>query len=236
MKSGTLKSHQSALLAAAGASILLWAIPGAQWAMLPLTYLNTHVHELCHALATQATGGHVEMIKVFANGSGVTPVLGGSIFVLAASGYLGATLVGTWLILASRSEAGARNALYALAGALVFSMVVWVRGDAVGVASGIFWIAAILGVARYARGATLLFLAQFVGVQQGLNSIGSVYDLLKISLATDAHSDARIMQVTTGVPASVWAVAWCMISLSLLTLGLRKAWSQSPRVRTSRAG
>lgn len=229
MKSQTLRPHQTALITAAIASVVVAVVPVLQSALLPLIYLNTHVHEQCHALATVGTGGQVEGMKVFANGSGVTPALGGSVPLLASAGYLGASLVGMTMLMTARTEKGARITLWTMAAILSLGMIAWLRGDAIGVASGIFWIVALMGIARYAKGMTLLTLAQFIGVQQCLNSINSVFELLQISVRTEMHSDAKIMEAHFGLPAMFWAGMWCLISVALLMLGLRKAWWSTPR-------
>jgi hypothetical protein len=236
MKSQSLRPHQTALLSAALASAVMFAVPGVQWALLPLIYLNTHVHEICHALASTGTGGDVEYILVHANGSGVTPVLGGSTPILASAGYLGASLAGMFILMAGRTENAARIVLRTMAAVMAIAMLIWLRGDGIGLASGIFWVAALLGIAQYARGMTLLVLTQFIGVQQCLNSVTSIYDLLHISARTEMHSDAKIMEATYGLPAIFWAVLWCAISVTLLMLGLRKAWSTTPRPRPAFRG
>lgn len=230
MKSQSLRPHQTALLSAALVSAVIMAVPVLQLALLPLVYLNTHVHELCHAIATQGTGGEVagEGMKVFANGSGVTPALGGNTAILASAGYLGASLVGMLILMIGRTEKTARIVLRTMAVVMGIGMLAWLRGDAIGVASGVFWVVALLGIAQYAKGMTLLTLTQFIGVQQCLNSINSVFDLFQISARTELHSDAKIMQAHFALPAVFWAGMWCVISVGLLTLGLRKAWGTPP--------
>lgn len=232
MKSQSLRPHQTALLSAAVVSAIVMAVPVLQSALLPLMYLNTHVHELCHAIATQSTGGVVagDGMRVFANGSGVTPAMGGNTAILASAGYLGASLVGMLILMTGRTEKSARVVLRTMAIVMGIGMVAWLRGDAIGVASGTFWVVALLGIAQYAKGMTLLTLTQFVGVQQCLNSINSVFDLFQISARTEMHSDAKIMQAHFALPAVFWAGMWCLISVALLTLGLRKAWS-TPRMK-----
>lgn len=229
MKSQSLRPHQTALVVAAIASVVVALVPVLQTVFLPLTYLNTHVHELCHALATVGTGGSVEYINVFANGSGVTPARGGNVALLASAGYLGASLVGMVILMTGRTEKHARIVLRTMAAVMGLGMLAWLRGDAVGLVSGVFWVAALLLISKYAKGMTLLTLTQFIGVQQCLNSINAVFELLEISVRTEMHSDAQIMQAHFGLPAMFWAGMWCLISVGLLTLGLRKAWWTTPR-------
>jgi hypothetical protein len=221
-----MRPHQRAILFAALASVVVWAIPGLQYMMLPVQYLNTHLHELMHALAGQASGGDVGYIKVFANGGGVTLSRGGSMWLIAPAGYVGAAVIGAGMIWMSRTAEGARNTMRLLAIVLALAMLLWVRGDFVGVISGIAWIGALWAMSSMLSGMPLLFAAQFVGLQQCLNAVQSMYVLLHLSALTDAHSDAMIMQQNTGIPAIVWAVVWCLFSLALLTVSLRHAWSQ----------
>jgi hypothetical protein len=221
-----LRPHQVAILAAGVASLLAWAIPGLQMVMLPLQYLNTHLHELSHAFAGQITGGDVDMINVYANGSGATPITGGSMWLIGPAGYIGAALIGSAIIWFSRTEKSARNTLRFIAFFLALSMLLWVRGDFVGVISGIAWIGALLLGAAYLRGNALLFAGQFIGLQQCLNSINAIYTLLNLSAFSDVQSDAKIMQNYTAVPALAWAVAWCLFSLVAIVIGLRHSWKR----------
>ncbi len=227
-KSSSLRPHQIAILGAGAASLVAWALPLIQQFMLPLQYLNTHIHELCHALAGQLSGASVDQIVVYADGSGKTPMLGGSIWLVGPAGYVGAAIVGGLMMYFSRTESGARITLRVLAIALGFALIMWVRGDAVGVGSIIVWIVGLAAASRYMKGMPLLFAAQFLGLQQCLNAIHSVYTLMQISAATEALSEARIMEKYTMIPAFVWALMWCAFSLIVVVLSLRRAWSESP--------
>ena len=221
----SLQPHQTAILAAGALSLALWAIPYLQKLMLPLQYLNTHLHEFGHAMAGQASGGNVDYIRVMADGNGVTPISGGSMWLIGPAGYIGAALIGSAVIWFSRTEKSAQNTLRLLAFFLCLSMLLWVRGDFVGVISGIGWVAGLVAASTFLRGNALLFAAQFVGLQQCLNSIQAVYTLLNISAFSEMHSDARVMQNNTGVPAIVWALGWCAFALILVVLSLRRAWT-----------
>jgi hypothetical protein len=224
-----LKPHQSALVAAGILAVVIWAIPIAQQLMLPLMYLNTHLHELFHALTAEGTGGHAKEIVVFANGSGVTPVLTAGpmgMLMTASAGYVGAAIAGGLMIYFGRTPKGARNVLLTTAIVLALSMLLWVRGDTIGVFSGIFWTGALFAASRFLKDNWLVFTAQFVGLQQGLNAFQSLYTLLQLSAFTNSHSDAMIMQQASGIPAILWALAWCAFSLFVVGLTLRAAWRQ----------
>lgn len=218
------KPHQTALMTAALGAFLTMTVPYLHLLLLPLQYLNTHTHELCHALTAVATGGSVSHIDVFANGSGETPI-GGSIMTLTASaGYVGASLIGAAMIFFGRTPEKARRVLFGLGAILAISMLIWVRGDLVGIISGLGWAAALLYTGTAIKGPWSIYLVQFLGVEQCLSSLGALLVLLHISTATETQSDASIMQSVSGIPAIVWAVAWSCLSLGLMFVALRAAW------------
>jgi len=219
-----LLPHQRHLLWASVISVLLLTNWPGRLLLLPITYLNTHLHELGHALAAWGTGGRPFHIKVFADGSGVTPIGGGILPIVAASGYLGAAFLGGWIILSSRREQGARRVMLALAGVLALSMVVLVRGDLVGIVSGVFWVGLLWAGSRYLRSDHAIFAGQFLGVQQGLAALGSLVDLLWLSSYRATPTDAKIMERATGLPAIFWAVLWMIFALAITGITLRKAW------------
>lgn len=219
-----MKRQQQAIKIAALVSVALWVVPGAAYLMLPLIYLNVHIHELCHALIAIATGGAVQHIMVFGGGNGVTPVSGGSLLAVAMAGYLGASTVGGAIILYSRTVSSARIALKILAGLLAFSLLIWVRGDLVGVLTGIFWVGALWLAATRLKGDQLLFAAQFVGIQQCLNAIQSVLVLYKLSVIGETQSDAGILGDATGTSPIFWSVLWCGVSAVIIFASLRRVW------------
>ena len=214
-------------LLAALASLVLWALPGAGMILLPLELLNTHIHELCHAVVAVATGGDVSYIKVFSTGSGVTPISGGSPILAASAGYVGATVLGGLILLFSRTDKGARNALFATAGALTLSMLFWVRGDIAGVASGLLWILLLFGMGKGLKGDALVFAAQFIGTQQCLRSVQSLYVLLHINATSNLHNDAKVAEMVSGIPSLVWALGWCLISAAWMAVALAPSFRQS---------
>lgn len=201
----------------------LWAYAPTRPLMIPLVYLNTHVHELAHVLAAMASGGRAEHIKVFANGAGVAPIYGGILPIVASAGYVGASMVGGAMIAASRTEKHSRLSLQLLGGSLAVSSVVFVRGDLVGWVAGALWAAVLLVGAKKLSGEGLGFAVAFLGVQQCLTSAHALLVLYDISATTDMHSDAKIMEQATGLPDVVWAGLWILLSLGAVVAGLKVA-------------
>jgi hypothetical protein len=219
-----MKKHQKILVWACVAALAVWVVAPLRILLLPLVYYNTHVHELCHALAGVLTGGKVDFVHVLANGSGVTQTAGGNPFLLSSAGYVGSSIVGGLLILGSGTSESARKMLWVAAGFLAFSMLFFVRGDAVGVLSGLAWIAALSLGALLLRGDGAVFAAQFLGAQQCLTSLQAFLALIAVTANDLGHSDAGNMEQFTGVPAIVWSLAWLAFSLVAIGVGLRAAW------------
>lgn len=199
-------------------------MPYLRLAILPLIYLNTHFHELAHALAALATGGMPERIFVFGDGSGVTPVNGGNLILVASAGYLGTTILGALLILAGRTPEKAKFAIKALSVLLAISTVLFVRGDFAGVASAVFWIPTLWYLASKLKGDNLQFAVQFLGVQMTLTAFQAVLTLFEITAKTDEHSDALLLQQATFIPDVVWAFGWVVLSLILAISALKVSW------------
>ncbi len=198
--------------------------------VLPLVYLNTHIHELCHALTAVLTGGEAQRILVFADGSGLAPVRGGSILLVASAGYTGAAIIGGLLIAGARTPETARRMLWLTFGFLLFSMVFFVRGDLIGIMSGLFWLAALAAAAWWLRGVQLTFAAQFLGLQQCLTSLQAFLALFTLTATTEVQSDARILEGLSGVPAIAWASGWLVVSILCVGTSLKRAWAPaSPR-------
>jgi hypothetical protein len=225
-----LKPHQTAILCAVGVGAASTVVPFVSQFFYPVMWLNTHIHELCHALVAWATGGQVDYIKVFRDGSGVTMIGGGNNLLETSAGYNGASIIGALMIFFSRNARAARLTLRILSGALAFSMIVLVRGDLTGEISGVFWVVALWGIS-YLDGLKLVFAAQLLGLMQCLNAVQSVYTLLKISTFTEGNSDAWILQQATGIPAIAWATVWCVFSLVLVSITVHRAWIRPVSLR-----
>ena len=128
----------------------------------------------------------------------------------------------------SRTEAGARLTLKVVGTSLAVSLLIWVRGDAVGVITGLLWASALWIAAVRFSGDALVFVAQFIGLQQCINSIQSVLTLYQLTAYGETQSDAGILANATGTSPIFWAVLWCGISLGIVVVSLRRAWTSAP--------
>lgn len=216
---------QKSLVAAAILSAALLFIPIANLFLLPVTYLNTHIHELFHALAALGTRGNVSDIKVFSDGSGVTQISGGLTLIVGSAGYVGASLAGGWMIVLSRNAKSASRMMVGLAAILALSMLIFVRGDLVGLVAGASWIVALAYFGNRLTPEAAVFSGQFLGIQQCINAFQSLQTLIIISSSPKTMSDAMILQRSTGIPAIIWACVWTLFSVVILVLCLKKAWT-----------
>lgn len=223
MRRSRLKNDQSAILWASLASVSLWIVPFVGLISLPLEYLNALTHEMCHAITAVLTGGRVQAIEVFPDGSGVTPVWGGTAALVGSAGYVGASLIGVLILLFSRTAEGAKTSLRLLAVSLAASLVFWVRGE-FGMTTSILWIGALFLIAAYLPPRAVHFAAAFLGIQQCLHSLTALLTLLGVSVFSERHSDALLLQQTTGLPALFWAAAWTAFSVLLIGIALKGAW------------
>jgi hypothetical protein len=222
------RNNLELLLGAAALTVALWLVPFGSLLLLPIQYLNTHIHELFHALAAMASGGMVAEIRVFGNGSGVTLTGGGLGILIASAGYVGAALAGALLISSAKTEKGVRTAFTVLLASLIVAGVLWLRGDPIGVLSAAFWIAALFMASRFLSGDALKFCSKFLGMQLCLSALQSLLVLLRISAYPGIENDAAIAERITGIPAMAWALIWSGFSLGLMAWALRSSLRGAP--------
>jgi len=229
----SLRPHQSAFVLSAILSVALWFLPFLRWLTVPLQYVNTHVHEGWHALTAVATGGMVDHVQVHANGNGETFTVGGWNLFISSAGYLGAALTGALMITFARSPRSAKFVLILLAIALSYSLLVWVRSDLFGIVSCAAWIVGLFAIAFVVPEDKRLFVTQFLGIQQCLNAVQSLFFLVHISGFGVEQSDAGNMQQFTHIPAIIWAGLWTLMSLGMMILALKISWRQQQAEATA---
>ncbi|MCB0826560.1 MAG: M50 family metallopeptidase [Armatimonadetes bacterium] len=229
-----MRKDQKLLLFASLASLAIWMVPFLRPFLLPLIYFNTHVHEICHALTAFATGGSADSIQVFANGSGVTWTRGGSGLLISSAGYVGSAIFGGLMIANSRNEKVARRTLWIVFGVLLTLSILLLRGDLVGVISGILWIATVGALAKFAKKEWVVFSTQFLGASLALQSMQAFLTLMNLSVDSNAQTDAQNLADATYIPAPIWATGWLALSIVILVFSLRTAWR--PAVKSNPLG
>ena len=218
-----LKPHQRTLLFAITLSVVLWFLPYVRLVLLPLFYLDTHLHELCHAIAGFATGAPVgRIIMVYAAGNGDTALPLDHPIIVGSAGYLGAILIGGLVVAFSKTELASRLILRSLSIVLLLSLTFLVKGDMIGIASGGFWVLAHWGLSTL-KGGNVIAASQFVGIQQCVNALQAVWYI--VQAGSSIQSDAKIVGDATSTTALMWALVWALISFIVGLFSLKIAWS-----------
>ena len=224
-------------------SVALWFLafyfPFANYLVYPLQLFATFVHEGSHVLAALMTGGSVQSLTVSPDTSGAVWSMTNSWLsqvITSSAGYLGTTLFGIGLLAWFRYNFSARNALFFTSGfvgvmTLVFGLLApaWNFLSAkVGIGSVIFTVVSgallaggLFAIARYASEKWVNFSLAFLAVQCLLNSFFSLKTLFVISATSNSHSDAMNMANATGIPAIVWVLIWIVLSIVMISIGLR---------------
>jgi Peptidase M50B-like len=228
-----LQPQQIGLLVVIGIMLVLWIIPGGQWVTLPLQYLDTHLHETCHAIASLLTSGSVGTIHVYGDGSGVTQTYMDHPVIVASAGYVGSSIIGAGIIAMSRNAKGARMALLGVFGLLLIECMFWLRGDLTGMISGFAYMLAFLVMGLKLDGWAAIIVAQFIGLQQCLTSLQAVFGLVNPQILSFGDNDATILQSITHVPAILWSVSWSLFSLIVVVIAFASAWSAPGNRRPS---
>ncbi len=213
------------LMAASGASVLFWYIPGAFVITYPIRLFVTLVHEAAHGIAAVLSGGIVHRITVAPSGSGLTEALGGMPLLIYPAGYLGAAAAGAGLLLLTRRIRG-RATLVIMAALTLAITLMWVR-NLFGLAVGFGLALTIAGLVRWLPNAAADFAAAFLAVQLCLNAVLDVRGLLWLTTATEVPNDAVFMARTFGLAPWFWALVWSAITLVILFAALRAYWRPS---------
>jgi len=195
-----------------GASLTPWG----QLALYPFKLFTTWVHECSHAFVTLLVGGSVRYITIQPNTTGLTQSLVPSGLIeqgaVSSAGYLGASVVGCFLIAATRVKKMARPILLAT-GALMFgTLVVWMRNP-FGMAMVFAWGTVLVSLGLAGGGTFSRFVLSLLAIQVALDA---VYDIRVLFLVHGANSDADAMAKLFLLPSGFWAAAWMAVSVLML--------------------
>ncbi len=217
--------------------VISWYIPLLSYVVYPLQLFATFIHESSHALVAFVTGNKVMSLTVSPDGSGVvwSQASGVSQLLISSAGYLGATAFGVILLAWMRYGYSSRLALYIAAGFVGIMTVVFgflapfwnllekvtFGSVAFTMFSGVVLTAGLAAIAKFAPIKWTNFALAFLAVQCLLNAFFSLKDLFVISATSTQGTDAANMAAATGIPALLWVVIWIVISVAMITVGLR---------------
>jgi hypothetical protein len=205
-------------LAIGVAVVALWDTP----LVYPLKVLTVMLHEMCHALATLATGGEVLEIKTRWDESGHTLSRGGWAWAIYPAGYLGTALLGA-VAISIRRPAPQRGYMIVLGTAYTLLHVLY--GDW---RSLDFWV----GVATGAVLVGLSFAADWLS-DAAFNLLGIVLCLYSVHDVTSDLLGSQVAQTDAGLLARHWHAGWLARPIGavwvVMSLGLL-AWAVWRRV------
>jgi hypothetical protein len=197
-------------LAIGVAVVALWNTP----LVYPLKVLTVMLHEMCHALATLATGGEVKEIKTQWDESGHTLSSGGWAWAIYPAGYLGTALLGA-IAISIRRPAAQRAFMIALGAAYTVLHAMYGNWRALD-----FWV----GVGTGALLIALSFAAEWL-CDAAFNLLGIVLCLYTAHDVTSDLLGPQVGQTDAGLLAHHWhadwlarpiGIAWVLACLGLL--------------------
>lgn len=215
--------------------VFLPQLPFGNYLIYPFTILTTWFHEMGHGMTGLALGHGFERLVILPSGSGFaeTSYVGEpsplALALVSAGGPLGPSILGSLLILASGRRKYWRPALYALAGLIAISTLLWIRSmvglitlPLVGVAITLIAMKASAGLSR--------FTLQFLGILAALSMFQS-WDYLFMEVAVIGGqpmlSDTGAMEQALFLPHWLWAILIIGVSGLMIGYSLKRALAAS---------
>jgi hypothetical protein len=184
--------------------------------LYPFTLFTTWVHECGHALMAVLTGGSVASITIQPDTSGLTrslmPVSRLAQGLVASAGYLTASIVGCFLMAASRVERRAKPILWGIGAFMLVTLVLWIRNP-FGAFVVLAWAVTLMALAGKRAGHGVAgFALSVLSIQVALNAVFDIRALFLVHGPSDAQTMARLFFV----PAWFWGGLWMALSVGLL--------------------
>jgi hypothetical protein len=220
-------------------SLLLWRTP----VLFPFRIFTSTLHEASHMIAGIFTGAQVGQIIISPISSSLAQIETTNSFqaiVVGSAGYLGSVLFGGLLLLLARRYSH-RKIMIGVVIAFFLIFLLFARNP-----SGIFVIMVTIFAAAVAFKGHELVVTFSLYMLAFLSCFNSIMDLMYLlNISTNGgyndpllgnNTDALILQTYTHIPATVWALSWSIIGISLLvffvlfTLFLSKKEVAAPAV------
>ena len=205
-------------------TLILWQFKLGRNIIRPYYILGVFFHEIGHAVAILMLGGRPLRIKLYPDNSGVTVSRYRSFgrfrrAIVSTAGFLGSSIVGAILILASRNPNITNNILVILG---IFSLVVtivWVREWlGYGFMTMIFWGLIILAIAFRTPPEVQKFMIQFLGMQISMINFLNIWYLFAYM---QGYSDVGKIQNYLFLPYWFWGVVITVLCLEIFVQSIR---------------
>lgn len=205
-------------------SLLITKLPFTKVIFFPFTMFVTYLHEASHGLMALLTGGSIISFTMQMDTSGLAYTQGGIRFLILSAGYVGSTLWGCLLLLASLKQKSYKPVLYFLSLFFLGFTILYAR-NFVAFTSGIFFAGIIFLFSNLKNHNFISIFIGFLAIQTSFNSINDIYELLFLSktcITTDAHLMSQ--EMTGGlIPPIFFAIIWGLVSAMLFFIILKKS-------------
>ncbi len=230
----TFLQAEHRLILAVVALVALLNVPYGRYVLYPLMIFSTWIHELCHGLAAISTGGAIEELEIFADGTGLARTLRPTgrfaTAWVASAGYVGTSVIGALMLWFRRRASAGRWGLLLLGLAMILSAVFFVRNR--------FGLLAVLGIGAalcaagwYLEDRLSGLVYTFVAATCCLNFSptqprGGTYG--EPAGGSDAHTVADALFLPYWVWASLWIVMGLILMFVVVRSPVRRGAQQPP--------
>ena len=241
-KRGGLQPRTTILIAAGVYFVVSAWMPFGSTLLYPLTLFTTWVHEMGHGMTALLCGGSFLELEIHANAGGLARAGAGHGWpdaLVGAGGLLAPPLLGAIILATVHKPRTARWFLGALAAAIVFSLIFYVR-SAVGVVA-MSGVAAVLGyIALHGfreNPERRVLVAQFLAVILAVDTLTRMVSYAFKKKIAAGTSDVGNIAENLGGHYLMWGAAITVIALGMLAFGVWWAWRprrQGPTTRKTK--
>jgi len=215
--SPVMPTHEQAVVLYAAIVFLVvisvsWNMPGLRTCIRPFKLFTIGWHELCHIVAALLTGGRILSVSIDPVSGGCTRVENGHPPTILAAGYLGSTLIGSGLLLASWDTLASKIASFPIAFGLVIPVIL-VRDKLTLFLIGCAEVL-LIGFWFVDHASALRWYCLFLGI---MNIFYALWDFIDDRFFKKSNdSDAtQFSLLYPRVPAHYWALLWITFSIGM---------------------
>lgn len=212
--------------------VFIWRTYYGYYILYPFTILGTWFHEMGHGIMAMIVGGEFKLLEIFENGSGLAHWGAApsdfympkniSKALVSSAGLFGPPVVGSILIMMSKSFKKSKIILYILSVSMLISVAIWVR-TTVGVVVISSLGVVFLFIAIKAKPMAKQFVVQIIGIIACVNTyrqIGYLYmDKVNVN-GVEGNSDTGSIAENLGMTHSFWGTFILILSFVMLVYSL----------------
>lgn len=210
--------------------VFIWRFHYGYYILYPFTILGTWFHEMGHGIMSIMVGGEFLKLEIFSNGSGlawsryqdyyINPKYAHAL--VSSAGLLGPPIMGSILILMSKSFKKSKIILYLLSISMILSVIIWIR-TTVGIVVILSMGVVILLVAIKAKQMFHQFLVQLIGIMACISTYRQLDYLFMDKAVIDGIerlSDSSQIAQNLGMSYAFWGMVIAILSFVMLTYSL----------------